>query len=528
MLGAACAVLGGALFDPTPHLAPVMAEADGVHPARAAQAFRNAYAPGVGFPDKYPPLGSFLHGAVVRVLDPEFTAQADALVALAEAPREQALWERRQDVERLLAGQRALSRAAQALAALFAALWAASLAERLLPGPASRGAALAGFVAGLSVALGYPFLYYGGTTNVDALALAAGLGALLAAERGRWVSAGVAAGLAVAIKDPYYVLAAPLLVAAWARAAQGRRRTLLALVTSGGACWALASGALTTPTTWWEHLRYLVSGGVAGVERIDAADPAQWWALMRLVGRHWVGTFGTLGTIAALCGLAVAARRLGASLLVALLAAPLLFVAPVGFAYVRFSLIPLAVLGVGLGLAVAWLAGAAAARAGAARRLGPLLLLGAIVASAAHDGALDYHRHVHGRPDARAQAAAWVAEHVPAGSSITLLADERRHGPPLDPFRLRVAAFGLDQAAAQLASWQAQPVAQRPDYVLWMSFPVESTAGRVRAPPAAPALGERPGGIYEVAAVWGAPSGARPESTLTLRPTIALLRRLGP
>ena len=78
LLSAALAV---ALAERQPDLRPNMPEVDGVHPARALVALHDAYTPGVGFLDKYPPLGSFLFGLAAAAGDETM------LVACAESPR---------------------------------------------------------------------------------------------------------------------------------------------------------------------------------------------------------------------------------------------------------------------------------------------------------------------------------------------------------------------------------------------------------------------------------------------------------
>ncbi len=59
------AALALALAARPPELRPIMPEVDGVHPVRALIALHTAFAPGGGFLDKYPPLGSFLFGLAV-------------------------------------------------------------------------------------------------------------------------------------------------------------------------------------------------------------------------------------------------------------------------------------------------------------------------------------------------------------------------------------------------------------------------------------------------------------------------------
>jgi hypothetical protein len=84
-LAVVCGLLFAALqpaLDAVPDLSPVMPEVDGVHPARAAEALREAYAPGGGFPDKYPPLASALMGLAGAVVDPAFGTDSADLARL--------------------------------------------------------------------------------------------------------------------------------------------------------------------------------------------------------------------------------------------------------------------------------------------------------------------------------------------------------------------------------------------------------------------------------------------------------------
>ncbi|HZL99249.1 MAG TPA: hypothetical protein VFD43_03265, partial [Planctomycetota bacterium] len=130
-LGAALALVAGLAFDATPDLRPVMPEADGVHPVRAAQALGSAYAPGGGFPDKYPPLGSVLFGLAVRAADPDFGAASDGVADLPEVERRPALWALRDRIAVALAAERRVSRlAACGCAALLALLAAAAAQDR--------------------------------------------------------------------------------------------------------------------------------------------------------------------------------------------------------------------------------------------------------------------------------------------------------------------------------------------------------------------------------------------------------------
>src|SRR5262245_65114695 len=107
------ALLAMAVAARPPDLRPVMPEPDGVHPVRAILALRTAYAPGGGFLDKYPPLGSFLLGlAVVAGGAPGLRAQAEAIASAPAELRRTALWELRDEIAAALARERWLSRLA--------------------------------------------------------------------------------------------------------------------------------------------------------------------------------------------------------------------------------------------------------------------------------------------------------------------------------------------------------------------------------------------------------------------------------
>jgi hypothetical protein len=108
-----------------------------------------------------------------------------------------------------------------------------------------------------------------------------------------------------------------------------------------------------------------------------------------------------------------------------------------------------------------------------------------------------------------------------------LFADEREHGPAIDPERWVLDVRGLDATGTSLMAWRDAPLGERPAALLFMSFDNELPTGRETPDPPNPAVGDRLGGIYEVAAVVGARTGAVPERTLAVRPTITLLLRMG-
>jgi MFS family permease len=514
-------------LDAIPDLRPVMPEVDGVHPVRAAEALRTAWEPGGGFRDKYPPLASALMGLLGAAADPGFAGDAAGVGEADEPERTRRLWSLRERIARLLAVQRLLSRAAMAAAVALLAALGVLLAGRI--GLGAGAARTAGVLAAALFGLSYPALYYGGTTNVDALALAASVGALHAGARRRWTWAAAAAALAVACKDPAFVLGPLVIVGAWCDARPGRARRVARAALAGLAVYAAASGALTGPAVWVEHVRYLLGGGVSGVDRIDPTDPAQWPGLLWSCARLLAGATGWPLLATAAGGLVLLWRRARADagwLLGAVLVTVALFVLPAGFAYVRFLLVPLAVAALAAALALATIASRAAA-AGTAR--GAAVLAVVLAACLALDArALDWHRVTCRTPDARALATAAVAGRVPAGSTLVVFADERHHALPLDPARWTPDVRGLEEGAATLAAWAAAPPEARPEHVVWMSFPTVLPSGRDSERPRAPALGDRLAGIYTVAAVFAPPLDAVPHRTLAVRPIVSLLERAGP
>lgn len=518
--------LAGSLALPgPPDLRPVMPEVDGVHPVRALEAVGSAYALGGGFLDKYPPLASVLMGLAVRGSDEGLQQAVEGLAEQPPSERRVKLWLLRDRLADALAAERWISRLAMAAAiGLLAALGLA------VSGRAGWRAGLAALLAALAFGFSYPALYYGATTNVDALALAAGLLTLWLSLRRRWVAAALAAALAVACKDPAFVLGPVVLIGAWADREEGRARRLLAVTVAGLLGYALLAGALTGPGVWWEHLRYLSSGGVAGPDRIDHGRVAEWWYLLRYGGVLARGAIGVSGVVFGLIGLGLllaANRAAGFLLLGAIASTWLLFVAPVGFVYVRFLLLPMALLALGVGLMLMrCFAPAAEGRRPVGRWL--LLLLLFVAGAWYEDGdVLDYHRHMLPFPDARAELPAALAARVPDGRWIVVFADEREHGPPIDPERWSLDVRGLDAVGSSLAGWQQAPLLQRPDALVFMSFDNELPSGRPTETVSPPDVGDRLGDIYEVVAVFGAPIGAIPERTLAARPTVTLVLRIG-
>jgi len=507
-----------------PDLRPVMPEVDGVHPVRALQALDTAFVPGGGFLDKYPPLGSVLMGLAVSATDEGLAEEVAGLIEQSPAERRARLWPLRDRMADAIAAERWITRLAMAAAIGFLAA--------LILGVSGRSgwrAGLPAVLAALAFGFSYPVLYYSSTTNVDAPTLAAGLAMLCFVVNKRWVAAALAAATAVAFKDPAFVLGPVLLIAAWAGGRRDRMRRVLTVAIVGLLAYGLLAGAITGPGTWWEHVRYLASGGVAGPDRIDHGSAGAWWQLAGYGGDLARGAIGYTGVLLGLIGLFVLLgrnRSAGALMFGVLASTWLLFVAPAGFVYARFLLLPMALLALGVGLLLMGLfAPAEEGRRPVARWV--LLLL--FVALAWHkDGrVLDFHRDVLPRADARLQLPDLLDQHVRNGASIVLFADEREHGPPIDPERWALDVRGLDAAGTSLLEWRNGPHDERPDALLFMSFDNESPTGRETPDAPTPALGDRLGGIYEVVEVLGDRTGAVPERTLAVRPTITLLLRLG-
>ncbi|MGQ0553927.1 MAG: hypothetical protein ACT4PU_12005 [Planctomycetota bacterium] len=500
-------------LDRTPDLRPVMPEVDGVHPARALQALSETYAPGAGFLDKYPPLGSFLMGLAANTAAPQLSVAMAGIADRSPAERRELLWQHRDGLARALSAQRWLSRVAMAVAVAALALLGALAAQTL--GRTGSSVLVSGALAALGFAVTDGALHYGGTTNVDALALAASLLAVLAAARSRDLLAAVALAAAVAIKDPYFVLGPVVLLAALR---QGWWRMLQSVLV-GCLAYALLSGAFTGPAVWWRHVQYLTSGGVEGVGRIDPGSFRDWLQLTGHVG--WL-LRGSLGTLVLLLGaggilwLQQRNRALGSLVLLAAVVPIACFVAPVGFAYLRFLLLPIAMLTLGCALVLASL------------RRPPLLVAAVLLLGflASREGALGLWRLRSAAPDARSLVPALLDEHVPDGERLTLFSEEREHGPPLDPGRWQLDVRGLAEAPPALLAWQSAPRDERPEHLLWLSFHNVAPSGQPTPLAQLSRPGDRLGGLYEVIAVLGEPSGEFIERVVAVRPTITLLRRL--
>ena len=519
LLSAALAV---ALAQRQPDLRPNMAEVDGVHPARALVALHDAYAPGVGFLDKYPPLGSFLFGLAAAAGDVRgLSAHATSIVSSPPAERRPILWAVRDEVAGALARERWLSRLAMGAAAALVFL----LSRRLggVAGATSLLALAGPLLAACAFAASPTTRVYAGTANVDALALLPALGALLLLLRGCWATAGAALALSVALKDPQVVLLPVVLGgAAWL----GGRRALLRAGIAAALVYIVASGALTAPGVWWDHVRYLTAGGVEGVDRLDHADLRGWGRLLGHIG--WLlqeggGGLSLLVFSLTLLPLVVVERREVALVAAAALAPILLFALPVGFAYARFFLLTQA-------LAAAWL-GAVGARlvlraSGAHVRWPWLLPVGFLLLLV---GALGRRLlpwpAPGGENDPRHAVATWLDLQAPRGGRVLLFADEREHGPPLDPSRWELDARGLGEVGPVLAALRDKPGGERPDWVLVMSFGNDLPSGepRLDAPPAQP--GDRVGGMYTVREVLGEPPRSWEERAIATRPLITILQR---
>lgn len=516
------AALSGALALPQPDLRPVMPEVDGVHPLRALQALGTAFEPGGGFLDKYPPLGSFLFGLAVAAGDDGALARAVGPVLAAPEPeRRVLLWELRDAVQAALSRERGLSRLAMAGCAALVVLLAAQLAREAL----QRSAwALAGpLAAGALFAAGPVACVYAGTANVDALALLPALGCVLLALQGRWVATGAALALAVALKDPQVALVPVLLGAA---ASRGGRPALLRAGAAAAATYAVASGAATGPAIWLEHVRYLTRGGVEGVGGIDHGDAAAWGRLLAHVGwLLWVAVGGSVLLVAVWRRPAPAGGRADQALVLAAALAPIpLFILPVGFAYARFLLptvaLLLACLGGALARAIAGFPGLARAGSIAAAWACALLALVLVLA-------LTLPRPAPGsgpERDARRAVVARLDALAPGGGSVLLFADEREHGPPLDPSRWRVEVAGLNEVAPRLAALRDGPPDARPDHVLVMSFPTDPPSGASRDDPPPPQPGDRLAGLYVVTEVLRAPRDGLTRA-VAWRPDLTLLSR---
>lgn len=508
-----------------PTLGPIMAEVDGVHPVRAVTALQTAYQPGEGYRDKYPPLGSVLFGWVGRMADPGFVEMSINVEDLPPNERRVALWDLSKGLEQWLRAERLLSRLAMAAAvALIAGL---GCAWSLASGHRASSACASGLLGAACFGVGNAALYYGATTNVDSLSLLTGLGCVALAASGRTgLGAGVL-GLAISIKDPNFVLLPVVLGLSFSWGGWGRlRRDLLAV----SFVYALAAGALTGPEVWWEHLGYLVTGGVVEVDRIDHAQPLEWGRLLLFTARLLVEGLGLACLLLALLACRAAwsekineGRAWALAVSGTLASTLILFIFPVGFVYPRFLLLPLALCAV---------AGAVGLSSLLERRnhfaIGHCvlaLLLGFFLSTRGFPvfmGAVDIAAGLHNGVDPRQEMVAHVEEAVPFGGALILFADEREHGPPLDPRRWNISVRGLNELETSFSRWRDARQA-RPDAVVIMTFPNDSPSGggALTGPPVS--VGETVAGVFQVAKVVGQPRGDVAERRFALRPTLTLL-----
>jgi 4-amino-4-deoxy-L-arabinose transferase-like glycosyltransferase len=183
------------------------------------------------------------------------------------------------------------------------------------------GDALAGVLAAALLALSVPFAYYAKTANLDvpylfwfALSL---LFFLRALRRGRgddlaWFA--LAAAAAVATKDQafaLYVLTVPFLAWDLVRRHEAERartgRSLVTLLGTGAAAYALLSGALFNPGGWIAHAR-LIAGPASAAFRMFDQGLGGHMELLGQTARHLLFVMGGPSLLAAMAGLVIAWR----------------------------------------------------------------------------------------------------------------------------------------------------------------------------------------------------------------------------
>lgn len=509
-----------------PQLEGTIAEVDGVFPLRAVEAWHDAYAPGAGFLDKYPAFPSWLAGAWLALVESEFVDAAEPLVGLRTAEDRVHSVGLEPAHGRAVDAIRALSTAATAaVVALVAGLGVAWSVRAGVPRAVAWGASA---VTAALFAASNVTLYHALSTNVDALVVALSLGAvaLLAARRPRVLWSAPLVGLAVATKDPAYAIGAVMFVVAWR---QGGPRRALGATGIALAVYAVATGAVVNPGAFADHARYLVSGGVDTVPRIDPTSPAAWWRLASHVVTLTAWSLGRLVPLAALAGLVLLATRRGTSTSAAwaaglAVAAPLmLFVAPVRFVYARFLFVPYAVAAalaaVALGLLAEW----------AGWRWRALVVVAAAAAVGVDGERLGLFDLAAGRvtqTSPRRDAAAFVERVVPEGGRVVIFSSATHHPPPIDPRARRVELHALDAPARLLPTYRDAPPAARPDALVFMTFTMDPPTGEAAPRPEVQPVGKRVAGVYEVAAVFGAPLGRAAERVLPVRPLVTVLTRV--
>ncbi len=514
-----------------PHLAGTIAEVDGVFPLRAIEAWETAYAPGQGFHDKYPPLASWFAGGLLVLLEPDFVDAAQPYLGMYEAAdrvNTVTLEPQHAAATRLI---RMVSTVAMAWVVAVLAGCAASWAQRL---GASRATAFgAAFIAAGAFGASNVVLYHALSTNVDALVLALSVTAvaLLARETPRVFAAAICVGLAVATKDPAYVLGIVLFVAGWR--SHGPLRALAATLVAFGV-YAVASGMVVNFETWKLHVAYIVSSGVDTVPRFEPTSMTGWLQLARHIATTTAISIGHVVPLAGLAGLVLAvraARRDGEAastmrawvVLLALLAPVVFFVLPIRFAFSRFLLLPYAMMTVMAAVAIA----RTAELAGWRGRLPACLALAAVVVlDGERTGAFDIAagRVLHESP--RNAAAAFTQGIIPEGSHVVVLAAAAHHPPPIDPIRWHVDPVGLEAMPFRLMRFRALPVDKRPEAVLIMDFSMDAPSGAAQPRPEPPPIGHHLEGMYEVMGVFGYPLGRAAERTLPVRPVVTVLKRL--
>jgi len=520
-----------------PDMSPVMPEADGVHPVLAAMTFHSGYAFGEGVVQKYPPLGGFLMGVAVHLIDPGFYDEIKSLMDLPENERRLKQWNLRNRIAPLIEVSRWITRLVMAMAMGLLAMAAAQVSFRL--GAKPNVALSCGLICIVTFGASYPVLYYGSTTNVDAYALAPSLAMLLFAMRRCWWAAAAAAGLAAAAKDPYYAPGLALVVFALFDKGQSRLKRLLTIGASGIVVYLICAGALTDPVLWLEHIKYLFKGGVDTVPRIDPTEIGQWGQLIAYGMRLVWESQGAVICITGIAGLGVLGLKnfRSAALLIGIIFGVwILFILPVRFVYLRFLLLPMAVISIGAAALLAYIVTRVMSKIKK-----PWVEVAVVLTIATAwwlvqhrdlmsdcpppNPARYYVKQILGGAEPRIEAAEAVSKMALPGDSIVLIADQKRHGPPLDPVKFNVEEVGLYQAESCLAKWLKAQVNERPAWVLIMSFPVDNCTGGSSSKFALPEKGKRLGGIYKVREIFGEPSGHIVERAVVVRPMIALLQR---
>lgn len=300
-------------------------------------------------------------------------------------------------------------------------------------------------------------------------------------DRRRWILAGVAAGLAAACKYPAGVVAVAIVIAAarrWWRDRSGVRELLLA----GAASIAAFLGAMPALVLSWREalsgegkdllfgVRQYRRGGWLGVQ----PDSVGWWYVERLVT-----DLGIALAVVAVLGIALVPRdRRG--LWAAVLVWPVGHLALLGSMSmaVERTLTPLlpglfvvvgASLGVVLERAKTW-------RPAFAGVVAAVVALTLVVPARSSLGELATLL----RPSTREVAAAWIVEHVPAGSKVLL----EWYGPKLDEQRytLTTDRFVTRRTLEEIANGDFDVVVlSETSYARFLDGPLEKPHHRAMA-----------------------------------------------